>query len=175
MPDNSNTFTDIHDGTKIKSPLKIILFQDEFLIDNPLGSSKRDLKMLGVYYTLGNLLPWNRSKEDSLQLVLLCKSKDLKYLAELGQQKVFEPLVKDLKILESRGITVGGHNVKGSLAYISGDNLGSHFLGGFVENFSRATYLCCYCDIKRDDFHNGKKFGESRTIDTFNTKKNKSY
>lgn len=35
---------------------------------------------------------------------------------------------------------------------ISGDNLGSHGVGGFVENFSVSHYFCRYCDIKRSSF-----------------------
>lgn len=35
---------------------------------------------------------------------------------------------------------------------ISGDNLGSQCIGGFVENFSVSHYFCRYCDIKRSSF-----------------------
>ncbi|XP_041822851.1 uncharacterized protein LOC121628024 [Melanotaenia boesemani] len=70
-----------------------------------------------------------------MQLELLCKEQDFKYF---GMDKVFEPLIKDLKALEETGIEISnGKIVRGRLCPISGDNLGSHSIGGFVENFSR--------------------------------------
>ena len=39
----------------------------------------------------------------------------------------------DLKDLEENVVTTG---VKGVLYYIAGDNLGSHSIGGFTENFN---------------------------------------
>jgi hypothetical protein len=35
---------------------------------------------------------------------------------------------------------------------IIGDNLGSHGIGGFVENFSTCDYICRYCDCSRSDW-----------------------
>jgi hypothetical protein len=35
---------------------------------------------------------------------------------------------------------------------ILGDNLGSHGIGGFTENFSRTKYICRYCLITRAEF-----------------------
>ena len=87
-----------------------------------------------------------------MQLVLLCKEGDFKYF---GTNKVFETLIKDLKVLEERGFVMhDGSAVKGTLVAISGDNLGSHCIGGFLENFSRADYFCRYCEIDRGRFVN---------------------
>ena len=99
--------------------------------------------MLAVYSTLTDILPHNRSTIDQMQLVLLCREKDFKYF---GMNKVFEPLIKDLKVLEERGIVLSeGNVVKGTLVAISGDNLGSHGIVFFLENFSRADRFCRYC------------------------------
>lgn len=85
-----------------------------------------------------------------MQLVLLCREQDFKYF---GMNKVLEPLIKDLKVLEERGIvTSDGSVVKGTLVAISGDNLGSHSVGGFLENFSRADHFCRYCEVDRATF-----------------------
>lgn len=32
------------------------------------------------------------------------------------------------------------------------DNLGSHMIGGFTENFSSCEYFCRYCPVTKDDF-----------------------
>lgn len=34
-----------------------------------------------------------------------------------------------------------------------GDNLGSHMIGGFTENFSTAEYFCRYCLMTRNEIH----------------------
>lgn len=39
-----------------------------------------------------------------------------------------------------------------SIACVIGDNLGSHYLGGFSENFSSTQYFCRYCHIRKEDF-----------------------
>lgn len=151
----NSIFRDITDGFVIKDnpffasdpqALKIMLFQDSFEVCNPLGSARQKNKMLAVYYTLCNLYPFNRSTVDQIQLALLCVEKDCKYF---GVNKVFEKLISDLGELELNGITVDGKTFRGSVACIVGDNLGSHFIGGFCENFSCSEYFCRYCLITK--------------------------
>jgi len=107
---DANVMADIMDGAIFKSSsffannpnaLKIILFQDAFEIVNPLGSAKKKHKLLGVYFTLADFYPHNRSSV--AQLVLLCKESDCKYFGDL---KVFGPLVHDLKDLERDGVEI---------------------------------------------------------------------
>lgn len=43
--------------------------------------------------------------------------------------------------------------IKGSVCFIAGDNLGSHGIGGFNENFSTVDYFCRYCTVTSKDFH----------------------
>lgn len=92
-----------------------------------------------------------------MQLVLLCREQDFKYF---GVNKVFAPL---------RGVvTSDGIVLKGSLVAIAGDNLGSHSIGGFLENFSRSTYFCRYCEVCRDDFlTNAISCGTKRTAQSY--------
>lgn len=78
--------------------LNIILYQDAFEICNPLGSSKKKHKVIGMYYRL-NIL--NRSNIDNIQLILLTY---VKYLKIFSQEKVFGMLVNDLKALEENGL-----------------------------------------------------------------------
>lgn len=54
--------------------------------------------------------------------------------------------------------------VKGRLCAISGDNVESHSICGFVENFSKSHYFCRYCDVERDTFQNSPLLcGNTRT------------
>ena len=100
--------------------------------------------------TLANFRPHLRSVVDNTLLVLLCKEVDLKHFGH----KVFQKLVEDLKELENNGIQIRNETLKGTVCFIAEDNLGSHGIGGFTENFSTAEYFCRYCTITSTDFHN---------------------
>ena len=65
--------------------LEILLYQDAFELVNPLGSAKKVHKMVAVYMVLGNLPYHAQMKTDNLQLVMLCRDKDL---ARFGQRTV---------------------------------------------------------------------------------------
>ena len=118
---------------------------------NLLGSEKKKHNGIAVYLTLANLMPHHRSSSDQMQLVLLCNEHDFKYVSK---DLVIGTLVNDLKDLELGGVTLSDGKVyKETLCAIAGDNLGSHNIGGFVENFSRSFHFCRYCDISRATFH----------------------
>lgn len=106
--------------------------------------------MLGVYLTLGNLPSYVRTVVDSQQLVLLCREADFKHF---GYN------------LEG-GIMVNGRHYIGQLAFICGDNLGSHCIGGFMENFSRASYIYRFCMTTMQDFKDDKP-AELRTVSSY--------
>lgn len=117
---------------------------------NPLGSGKRKHKIMAMYMTLGEILPHNRSTVDPAQLVLLCREEDFK---SFGQDKVFSRLIADLKDLEDSGFQLEDRSqLMASLIAICGDNLGSHGVGGFTENFSLSKHFCRYCLIDRETF-----------------------
>lgn len=93
---------------------------------------KKHKIVAAVYLSLGNLPAHVRSNTDYMFLALLCRDNDLKF----GSAKIFLELFVDLKDLKENGIAVGGNVVKGALHCIAGgDNLCSHAIGGFTENF----------------------------------------
>ncbi|XP_036150185.1 uncharacterized protein LOC118648076 isoform X1 [Monomorium pharaonis] len=165
LPSSTDIFQDFIDGKMFKKneffaknpkAIKIILYQDGFEIVNPIGSARTKHKILGVYMSLGNLPDYIRTHINSIQLVALVKEK------LFDHNKVYGPIVKDLQILETFGIEITPNNIrKGGLVLIAGDNLGSHVLGGFMENFSFAIYFCRYCIIKHDFFTSKKKCNNS--------------
>jgi hypothetical protein len=148
--------------------INLLLYQDEFELVNPLGSAKGKHKMFAVYYTVGNLHANRRSKIDGLQLALLCKHKDL---VKFGIQKVLDPLMLDLQVLQTKGINLGGTFGirKARVMFVLGDNLGSHMIGGFTENFS-GKFFCRYCLATGDCLDSGEckpdNF-EKRTSDNY--------
>ena len=177
QPESPSNLKDFSDGDLFKSnrlfqvhksALQIILFQDAFEVANPLGSAKKKHKLLAVYLTLGNILPHHRSKVAPIQLVLLCKEKYL--TSELAYRSLFAPLRNDLLKLESEGIDLGFDKlVHGTVAFIAGDNLGSHWVGGFVTNFSSAKHFCRYCLKSKESLKNSPStLGELRTVTNYN-------
>lgn len=124
--------------------MQIILYQDAFELVNPSGSAKGNQKLIGVYFTLANFYHQNQSSVEHLQLALLCKQL-------FGDEKVFCALLQDLKELES-GIVIDKIKVRAVVFCIVGDNLGQHYIGSLVQNFSSSNYMCRYSLLKRNDF-----------------------
>jgi hypothetical protein len=83
---------------------------------------------------------------------------------------VLRNLVDDLKDIEQTGLKCGDTYLKGSVICISGDNLGSHYIGGFVENFSSTSHFCRYCLITRSEFAGNPtvNFTQERTSESYN-------
>ncbi|KAJ8677329.1 hypothetical protein QAD02_013116 [Eretmocerus hayati] len=154
-------YHDISDGKIVKDndffnqryTLRLAFFQDAFEVCNPLGSYKKSNKMIGLYLSLLNLPPYLCSELKNIKLVILCKEK---YQEEFGWREILKPLLRDLKILETDGIDILCGNVtltfKGSLVCFSGDNLGIHGIGGYVESFGKNKYVCRYCNMPSDEF-----------------------
>jgi hypothetical protein len=73
----------------------ILLYSDGLCLTNPLNANAaKKNKLLGVYMTLGTVAPWNRTRVDSTQLVMVLNEKDYK---KFGSEIVFKQLIKDLK------------------------------------------------------------------------------
>lgn len=83
----------------------------------------------------------------------------------MKKEVLFRTLVNDIKNLQRNGVSVPGflHKFKVNIVCISGDNLGSHFLGGFSENFSLTQFFCRYCYKTFDSFHS-EPFDSAETI-----------
>lgn len=82
---------------------------------------------------------------------MLCGEKDVK---QFGYAQLFSEMLEDLNDLEENGICADFKTVKAALYCITGDNLGSHSIGRFKENFSRTNYFYRYCEITRSEFQN---------------------
>lgn len=77
-------------------------------------------------------------------------------------------MLSDIKKLETNGLVISGHVVKATVFCIAGDNLGSHNIGGFTENFSTSTYFCRYCLVTRSELHDFQKGAPHRTVQNYN-------
>ena len=170
-----NVLNDVQDGYVYKNnaffntsdkKIELVLYQDSFEVVNPLGSAKMKHKLVGVYFNIANMPAHRRSNVNSFQLVMLVKESVLKHH---GSSIIFKPLVDELQRLRTDGIQISGDcNIKGNLLMILGDNLGSHYIGGFTESFM-ATHFCRYCTISQTEFRNdGVAKSSIRTSETYN-------
>lgn len=125
------------------------LYIDDFEICNPLGTSRKKHKICGIYWVIANLPLKYRSSLSSIYLATLCYSSDIK---TFGYDRILEPLLKDIEVLENQGLYVQklGASVTGTLLYVSSDNLGAHSLAGFQESFS-AGKVCRFCLADREN------------------------
>lgn len=142
--------------------LQIQLYCDDFCVANPLGNKVKKLKLCAFYFTLGYLLPKLRSKLHTIQLVTLCPT----YLTKkYSLHEVLKPLLKDLRKLEEEGICIikDGTNpgiiLRGTVTFLSGDNLASHGVGGFLESFT-VQRVCRFCHVTRPELQNVVRYNQ---------------
>lgn len=141
-------YSDIYDGCAHKKTrekcISLILYYDEFTVSCPVGNKTVDYKIGGIYFTLGNLR--QRSRLNNTHLALLFHHK---YVKEHSWQAILRPLVNDLKILESQGITIlwkgQVESVTGCVELLTGDNLGLHDIAGYFRSFYKTKRICRFC------------------------------
>ncbi|XP_062499071.1 uncharacterized protein LOC134176418 [Corticium candelabrum] len=149
----SDVMADMCDGEAFRShplygidpqALQVILYYDDLEICNPLGSSVKKHKLGAFYFTLGNILPRNRSLLHSIQLLAIAKTSIIQLY---GIDVILETFMTSIKILEEGyDFLVRGtqRNMKGTLLLVAADNLASHYVGGYKALHS-ALRKCRYC------------------------------
>ncbi len=146
---------------KHPNALQIQLYFDDLETTNPLGSKTKIHRMGAVYFCIRNLPAEFNSALANIHLCLLFNSIDKE---TYGFEKIFAPLLDDLKLLETRGIQVniGGQEtiLFGTICILTADNLGCHSLGGFVESFS-ANKFCHFCMVDKQMAQ--KEFDDDKT------------
>jgi hypothetical protein len=126
---------------------------DAFEVTNPLGSHTSIHKLEAMYMIVQNFPTEAQSKLSSVFLVALWHAQDVKTYK--GYDKILEPVVRDLKMLESEsGMSIMMRNktvlVRAALVLLSADNLGINSLFGFSESFN-ARKFCRFCECTRED------------------------
>ncbi|KAK3917139.1 Hyaluronidase [Frankliniella fusca] len=146
-------YRDIYDGSVLQEHalssnmdcIELILFQDAFEF-YPLSPVAGIYKCLGFYFMLGNINPNHRSKVDAIQLAFLVRETDIKYF---GADNVLRSLLDELKDLANNGIKYKGKTLPVVVTHMCGDNLGQHYIGGFLESFSSVEYPCRFCEVTK--------------------------
>lgn len=125
------------------------LYIDDFEICNPLGTLRKKRRVCAIYWVMANLPVRYRSSLSSIYLAILCNSNNLK---TFGYDRIVEPLLKDLYLLENQGFYVHrlGTNVGGTVLDVSSDNLGAHYFAGIQESFNIDKF-CHFCLASHGD------------------------
>lgn len=134
---------------KYPQALQIQLYFDDVETTNPFGTKTKIHKMGAVYFCLKNFPPEYNSSLSNIHLYLLFNSIDRD---TYGYAKILEPLIDDIRLLETAGIdvTILGHSSKlyGTICVLTADNLAIHALGGYTESFSSNKY-CHFCLVDK--------------------------
>lgn len=149
--------------------IRLHLSNDDFEICNPLGSKATMHKLSAFYFTVQNMPPQFRFKSDNIFLFCICYADDLK-TEHTDINDIWRLVVRDIAHLETIGIdTEGGENLKGTIAYISFDNLGINLAYGLVACF-KAHFFCRFCvmPIKDCRFQCREDRTKRRTIYSYN-------
>lgn len=147
--------------------LQLQLAIDDFEICCPLKSKAGIHKVTAVYFQIMNMPPEYRSKLENIYLVALCKSSDLKPDSTTFNH-IANLIVNEIHDLESSGMPIGQHTVRGTIVNIACDNLGASGVFGFTESFA-ANFYCRHCECEKSDCQNRVEENKSkrRTIESY--------
>ncbi|KAJ8678885.1 hypothetical protein QAD02_017989 [Eretmocerus hayati] len=150
-----------------KTVLPLVMYFDDFEINNPLGSRKVKSKIGAVYCSVLGIPPRFASQLENILLVQLHKYSDHK---QLGNKIIFRQVIRQLRALEKSGIDINVNNqnrkVYFVLPFIAGDNLGLNTILGFSPSFS-SDYCCRICTVSKSQL-------QSFTREDFNLLRNES-
>lgn len=107
--------------------LQLIVYNDGFDSNNPLGDYRNSDKVNGTYFKIGNFDECYLSLSYFVQLAILA---DVKSVKKFGYETIFKP------------------NLKGTISFFPADNLASNGVGGFVESFNCGLSNCRFCKTK---------------------------
>lgn len=158
-PSNDTLLRDFHDGSYCReseflsqtNTIKLILYNDDFEVTNPLSPKAGTHKLGAVYFTIANVPPKYRSTLTNMFLLMLYTSSDAKMY---GYEPLLAQFIVDMNSLSTDGLDIRTEhfdgNIKVGIAQVVGDNLGIHSLFGFAEGFT-ANYSCRICKMHRND------------------------
>ena len=136
--------------SKHPNAIRILLYYDDFLINNPLGSKTHGNKIGAFYMHIQNLLPQLQRWRGIVHLVAFCYTADV---TKYGISTILVPFMQDIVKLESElGVTVNINNkdvnLHGTLVGFCGDTLAAHSVLGFLG--PSANKFCRICTISRN-------------------------
>lgn len=114
--------------------LQIQLGIDDFEVCCALKSKANIHKCCATYMQIKNMSIEFRSKLDTIHLVALCETSNMKS-DDTTYNHIAKQITDEFKILETNGLNVSGRVIRASLVNIACDNLGASTVFGFTECF----------------------------------------
>ena len=136
--------------------LRIQLYFDDILVNNPLGSKTAAHKLGAFYFTIQNLPFYLQSFMGGVQVLGICYTADV---TKYGFQEILSPFLDDLNKLESEeGVMVNFDGepfvLRATIACVVADGLAAHQMFGFLS--PSANHFCRLCMIHRSDILKGE-------------------
>lgn len=134
--------------------LRIQLYYDDFVVNNPLGSNVHPHKLGAFYFVIQNLPDHLNSFLGGIHVLGMCYTADIE---KYGMKAVLQPFLKDLKLLESdEGVQMKINNedyiLRASIAEVCADGLAAHQMFGLLS--PAASHFCRLCMVSREDYNN---------------------
>lgn len=144
-----SSFQSLPEKVKKNSFLQLQLYYDDFEVAKVLGSKVIIHKIGAMYFNFHNVPNIIKSNLSSIFLVALFYTNDIRNSFNLNH--ILAPVVSDIKILETQGITVDEIGLLfGTVVNLSHDNLAANEIIGFTKSFS-AHYFCRFCTMNKSD------------------------
>lgn len=138
-----------NDFLRRNDTIVIQIGSDQFEVCCGLKTKAIIHKVFAVYFQIKNMPIKYSPRLNNIHLAALCKSDHFKESGR-SENDVIDDFVRDLEVLESRGIEIDGTNYKIALFNVTCDNLGANILFGFARSFS-ATYYCRFCEHTKEE------------------------
>lgn len=147
--------------------IQLLVSIDDFEPNNPLQSKANCHKICAVYFSIHNLPFKYQSKLENIHLVCLVNSDDLK-TKQTDINNIWQMVVDELAVLETKGIDVRGQNIKGTLVHMAFDNLGGNQSQGFSGGFNANKY-CRNCLSSKEECQRfvSDSQCDSRTLESY--------
>lgn len=130
--------------------IPIVLYYDDFEVNNPLGSHASIHKLGALYVSIPVLPKKYASLLNCIFMFSLFHASDRR---EFGNKVIFEKPIEHLNGLSSEGVSISTEYFSGTLKFhvvcFTGDNLGLNGVLGFVESFS-ANHCCRICSTSKE-------------------------
>lgn len=129
-----------------KKIIPIMIYNDDFKIDDSVGPHGGDTSISAFYYQFPSLPSYLKSKLQYIFVGMLTLSKHVK---ECTADSALNMILNIFTRLEVYGIEIVDevgerHKIHFILTNVLGDNLGIHTILGFAQSFN-ATYYCRFC------------------------------
>lgn len=135
--------------------LRIQLYYDDIVVNNPLGSKVHPHKLGVFYFVIQNLPLYINCFLGGIHLLIIAYTADI---TKYKFQKILKPFLNELQELESAsGVPIQIDDecitLRGTIACVCADGLAAHQMFGLLNPSTR--HFCRLCMISREDLING--------------------